>query len=99
MNAAARKRDISERKEETGRSVRLWCKDQWKDFKVYRVPVRALLLNVDNRRFAAERRWAEEKLGHALDPENNPNDETSIISLLLDENCEAEGDVVKGKPS
>lgn len=81
------------------RAVRLWCEDDWRNFDIYRVPTDALLLNIDNRRFAAERRWAEEQLGHPLDPENNPNDETSVISILLDSAHRVEGDVVKGNPS
>ena len=38
----------------------------------------------DNRRFAAERLWAQEQLGRSLDPENYPDDELCIESLLLD---------------
>lgn len=81
------------------RTIRLWCEDKWRDFPIYRVPTDALLLNIDNRRFAAERKWAEEQLGHPLDPENNPNDETSVISILLDTAHRVDGDVVKGNPS
>src|SRR6266568_5383236 len=92
-------------KESTGptkkplRPVRLWCHDDWRDFPVFSVPVDALVLNIDNRRFAAERRLIEEKLGHQLDPENSPNDELSVISVLLDSNWIADGDVMKGTSS
>lgn len=78
---------------------RLWSKGTWKHFEKYEVPVDALLLNIDNRRFSAERRLLEDKLGHSLDPENNPNDEQSVISILLDTGHTVDGDTVKGKPS
>jgi hypothetical protein len=77
----------------------LWCKDRRQDFPKYSVPVDALVLNIDNRRFAAERKLMEEKLGHSLDPENNPNDEQSVISILLDTGHRPDGDVVTGTPS
>ena len=80
------------------RTVRLWCKGDWRDFAVYKVPTAALLLNIDNRRFAAERIQHERSLGHALDPETNPNDEKSVISILLDAHPTVDGDVVKGAP-
>jgi hypothetical protein len=78
---------------------RLWCKEEWKEFPRCKVPVDALVLNIDKRRFAAERKLMEEKLGHSLDPENNPNDELSVISILLDTSHHVDGDVVKGTPS
>lgn len=78
---------------------RLWCKEEWQNFPKYSVPVDALVLNIDNRRFAAERKLMEEKLGHSLDPENNPNDEVSVISILLDTGLHVDGDVVKGASS
>jgi hypothetical protein len=78
------------------RTERLWCKDEWRDFPVYRVPTGALLLNIDNRRFAAERVQYERMIDHALDPENNPNDEKSVISILLDSNPSVDGDILKG---
>jgi hypothetical protein len=81
------------------RTIRLWCKDDWRDFPVYRVPTDALVLNIDNRRFTAERRLFEEQLGHPLDPENNPNDEISIVSILLDASQRVDGDIVKGTAS
>lgn len=99
MNVEERRRLIAERKEGTERKVRIWCKDTWRDFQVFRVPVEALLLNADNRRFAAERQLHEERLGHSLDPENNPDDEQSIISILLDSNQQVDGGRVRGTPS
>lgn len=83
---------------ERRRTIRLWCKGNWRDFPVYQVPTSALLLNIDNRRFAAERLQYERDLGHSLDPETNPNDEKSVISILLDAHPVVDGDVVKGSP-
>ncbi|MYF79940.1 MAG: hypothetical protein F4180_08910 [Chloroflexi bacterium] len=99
MNATQRQQIIETRSEPTDRTVRLWCKDQWRDFNVERVPVDALLLNADNRRFAAERTLMESKLGHTLDPENSEDDEISVISILLDAGCDVDGNLVKGVPS
>lgn len=99
MTAEERRKLLEERKETTGRRVRLWCKDIWKEFEVFRVPVDGLLLNADNRRFAAERKLHEDTLGHSLDPENSPDDEESIVSILLDSNQQVDGNRVKGKPS
>ena len=97
MNRDERAKLLKDRKELL-RKESFWCKDTWRDFEVYRVPVDALLLNADNRRFAAEKRLMEEKVGHALDPENNPADEQSIISILLDAGLDVDGDVVKVGP-
>ena len=77
----------------------LWCRERWQDFHKHLVPVDALVLNIDNRRFAAERKLMEEGLGHSLDPENDPNDEQSVISILLDTGHRVDGDVVTGTPS
>lgn len=96
MNADERRRTIAQRKEETSETTRLWCKDDWKRFPIVRVPVDALLLNVDNRRFAAERKLAEEQLGHPLDPENSAEDEQSVIAILLDKNLSVDGAVWRG---
>ena len=100
MNATQRRQAIENRSESADdRTVRLWCKDRWRDFPVMRVPVDALLLNVDNRRFAAERTLMESKLGHPLDPENSEDDEISVISILLDTGHDVDGNLVKGTPS
>ena len=72
MNRDERAKLLKDRKELV-RKEPFWCKDTWRDFEVYWVPVDALLLNADNRRFAAEKKLMEEKVGHALDPENNPS--------------------------
>lgn len=99
MTAEERRRTINDRKEKTDRKERVWVKDDWQLFDVCRVPVEALLLNVDNRRFAAERKLMEEKLGHPLDPENSPDDERSVISILLDSGLDVDGNIVIGQPS
>jgi hypothetical protein len=99
MIADERRRMIGQRKETTDRKERLWCKDNWLLFEVVRVPVEALLLNVDNRRFAAERKLMEEKLGHSLDPENSADDELSVISILLDTSLDVDGNRVGGQSS
>ena len=99
MNATQRREAIENRSESAERTVRLWCKDRWRDFPVMRVPVDALLLNVDNRRFAAERSLMESQLGHPLDPENSEDDEISVISILLDTGHDVDGNIVKGTPS
>ena len=99
MNATQRREAIENRSESAERTVRLWCKDRWRDFPVERVPVDALLLNVDNRRFAAERSLMESQLAHPLDPENSEDDEISVISILLDTGHDVDGNIVKGTPS
>ena len=67
--AAERVRYIEDRKLDTRRTERLWVHDSWTHRAIYQVPVDALVLNADNRRFRAERMWAEAQLGRALDPE------------------------------
>ena len=99
MNAKERTKRIAEHHEKTNRTARLWCKDQWKDFPIIRVEVEALLLNPENRRFSAEKILMEHKLGHALDPESSPDDERSVISILLDSSLDVDGDRVVGTPS
>ena len=99
MNADERTKRIAEHQKNTDRAVRLWCKDQWKDFPVFRVEVETLLLNPDNRRFSAEKLLMESKLGHSLDPESSPDDERSVISILLDSSLDVDGDKVVGTPS
>jgi hypothetical protein len=100
LNAEERTRVIEARKQHATRpSERLWARDQWRDFDVWQVPVEALALNVDNRRFAAERSLAEANLGHALDPENNPDDERIVEQILLDTAYQFDGDGMAGKPS
>ena len=71
-NAAEREQVINEQKRLIGWKVKIWVRDERREFDVFRVPVEPLVLNVDNRRFRVERLWAEEQLGRSLDPENHP---------------------------
>ena len=66
---------------------------------MWEVPVDALALNVDNRRFAAERLWAQEQLERSLDPENHPDDELSVESLLLDKSHRVSNGRIAGTSS
>ena len=77
--------------------AKVWVLDQWRSAPVKRVPVSALVLNIDNRRFAAERQRFEQQLGHSLDPEGNEIDALSVEAILLDTNPEVDGDHVVGK--
>jgi hypothetical protein len=100
MNAEERTQLIEARRQAAARPPeRLWVRDQWREFEVWQVPVEGLLLNVDNRRFAAERSWVEETLGRALDPENQPSDELLVETTLLDTSYEFDGDHLRGSPS
>lgn len=78
--------------------TRLWVLGEWRSVPVARVPVAALVLNIDNRRFAAERRLFESKLGHSFDPENSDVDTLSVEAILLDRDLDVDGDRVAGKP-
>lgn len=98
-NAAERQQLINDRKRPVTRKERLWVRDSWREFDVFQVPVEALVLNVDNRRFRAEKGWAEEKLSRPLDPENQPDDERAVESLLLDKAHRIEGGRIIGDPS
>lgn len=98
-NAAEREQVINEQKRLIGWKVKIWVRDERREFDVFRVPVEPLVLNVDNRRFRVERLWAEEQLGRSLDPENHPDDERSIESLLLDTSHREEGGRIVGNPS
>jgi hypothetical protein len=99
VNADERRQMIEARQKDAGRPERLWARDQWRDFPVVQVPVEALALNVDNRRFAAERNLVEHDLGRPLDPENSPEDEQILETILLDTQYELDGDRLVGKPS
>lgn len=99
MNAAERTAMLAEQKRATDRTHRVWARDEWQDFEVHEVPVGALLLNVDNRRFGAERKLMEEKLGRSLDVETRPEDERSVMAILLDVQLDVVDGQVVGKPS
>ena len=95
--------DVSGRKElisaatDTGTNARLWVLGEWKNIPVLRVPVSALVLNIDNRRFSAERQLFEQQLGHSLDPENSEDDALSVEAILLDRDLALDGGRVVGK--
>jgi hypothetical protein len=97
--AAERTQAIAARRTLLDEKEKLWLRDSWSLHDVWKVPVDALLLNADNRRFAAERLWAQEQLGRELDPENYPDDELCIESLLLDKSHRPEDGKIVGTPS
>lgn len=97
MDEFARKEQIS-KATQTESDARLWVLGEWKNFPVLRVPISALVLNIDNRRFSAERQLFEQMLDHDLDPENNDDDALSVEAILLDRDLELDGDRVVGKP-
>jgi hypothetical protein len=79
---------------------KMWAHDQFKQLPVYTVPVEALVMNPDNRRFRVDRLWAQEQLGkESLDPDSDPNDALTVESLLLDTNLRVDGDRIVGKPT
>lgn len=94
--AEERRQHLDQEMRPSTRSERVWAYDAWQEFQIVAVPVDGLLINVDNRRFRAERMWAEAHLGRSLDPENIATDERSIESLLLDTSHRFDGDQVVG---
>lgn len=94
--AEERRQYLEQVKRPANRTERVWAYDDWQEFPIVAVPVDGLLINVDNRRFRAERMWAEAHLGRSLDPENIATDERSIESLLLDTSHRFDGDRVVG---
>ena len=96
MDASARRKLIASATS-AGSDARLWVLGEWKNMPVVRVPVSALVLNIDNRRFAVERQLFEQQLGHDLDPENNEEDALSVEAILLDRDLQVDGDRVVGK--
>ena len=101
MTREERRQLLEARRRKGSHTKRLWIPDEFRLFPVWDVPTECLLLTVDNRRFRAERRWAEELLGRPLDPENIPDDLDSIESLLLDTQHRAspDGTRIVGKDS
>ena len=95
MDSSSRSQSISSAPS-SGSDARLWVLGQWKNIPVLRVPVSALVLNIDNRRFAAERQLFEQQLGHSLDPENSDDDALSVESILLDRDLRVDGGRVVG---
>ena len=103
MDATERRAAIRNQRQSADRPAeQLWVADTWRSFDVWRVPLDLLVLNVENRRFAAERKYYEAILGGlTLDPENREVDALSIESILLDSSGSRriKNDRVVGKPS
>lgn len=99
MNKDERIAQLAAKLDDTHKTDRIWVKGEFQDLPVARVPVELLYLNDDNRRFRAEAQGAAADLGRRLDPASNPEDELSIISLLLDRDPHVEDDKVVGKPA
>ncbi len=103
MDATERRAAITNQRQGANQPAeRLWVADTWRSFEVWRVPLNLLVLNVENRRFAAERKYFEAKLGGlTLDPENREVDALSIESILLDSagSRRVENGRVVGRPS
>jgi hypothetical protein len=79
-----------------GRTERIWAKNTFVDFPVFKAPTDLLILNPSNRRFRAEAEEVERELGRKLDPLSSADDEDSVISLLLDRDPHVDGDRVVG---
>jgi hypothetical protein len=80
----------------TDRTERIWAKNEFVDFPVFKAPTDLLILNPSNRRFRAEAQEVERALGRGLDPIASPDDEASVIALLLDKDPRVDGDRVVG---
>lgn len=98
MNKDERIAELASKLTDTSHSDRIWVKGEFQELQVQRAPTELLYLNDDNRRFRAEAQGATADLGRRLDPTSNPDDELSIISLLLDRDPHVEADMVVGKP-
>ena|GEM_PF-1245610 len=79
----------------------VWVRDAQKYYPIWEVPLEALALNVDNKRFSAERDLVQRGLGRPLDPANRLEDEESIIAILCDSTLEVDIDrgIAVGTPS
>jgi hypothetical protein len=99
MNKDERTAELAAKLTATDRSERIWSKGEFRDVPIFRAPTALLYLNDDNRRFRAEAQGAVAELGRPLDAMSNPEDEKSIMSLLLDRDPHVEDDNVLGKPS
>ncbi len=100
MNKDERVELLGSKLTKTDRTERLWVKGAFEELQIFRAPTELLYLNDDNRRFRTEGQHVAAQLGRRLDPTGNPEDEQSIISLLLDKEPWAiEGDRVVGRPS
>jgi hypothetical protein len=98
VNKDERIAQLAAKLDDTDKTDRIWVKGEFRDLPVKRAPTELLYLNDDNRRFRAEGQGAAAELGRKLDPTSNPDDELSIMSLLLDRDPHVEEDKVVGKP-
>ena len=98
MNKDERVAELAAKLTATQHTDRIWVKGEFQELSVKRAPTELLHLNDDNRRFRAEAQAAAADLGRRLDPTSNPDDELSIISLLLDRDPHVENNNVVGKP-
>jgi hypothetical protein len=98
MNKDERIAELVAKLTDTPHTDRIWVKGEFEEMPVKRAPTELLYLNDDNRRFRAEGQGAAADLGRRLDPTSNPDDELSIISLLLDRDPHVDNDKVVGKP-
>lgn len=106
MTPEQRTTDIDDRKQpvlKDGKHVqhKIWIRTGWTYRDVYAVPIERLVLNVENKRFSAERELVEHRLGRPLDPANNPLDEDSIVAILCDSSLDVDlgRQVAIGHPS
>jgi hypothetical protein len=105
VTSEQRKISIAQRRRPSGADDqavhKMWVREKWRYFPVWDVPIDALVLNVDNKRFGAERDLVEARLGRPLDPANNPIDDESIVAILCDSSLDVDLDreVAVGTPS
>lgn len=99
MNKDERVAHLNAKLDDTPNTDRIWVKGEFQELPVKRAPTELLYLNDDNRRFRAEAQGTAAELGRRLDPTSNLDDESSIISLLLDRDPHVEDDKVVGKPA
>jgi hypothetical protein len=78
------------------RTERLWAKGRFQDFAVKLIAVEKLTLNLENRRFRADRRPVESALERTIP---QPGDEDVVIALLLDRECRVEAGRFISTPS
>jgi hypothetical protein len=99
VNKDERMAELKAKLADGGRTERIWVRGSYEELHVWKAPTDLLYLNDDNRRFRAEAQGVAAELNRTLDPRSNPQDEESVISLLLDRNPMVAGDKVVGTAS
>lgn len=99
MNKDEQTAELKAKLADGGRTERIWVRGSYEELRVRKAPTDLLYLNDDNRRFRAEAQGVSAELERTLDPRSNPEDEESLISLLLDRNPMVVGNRVVGTPS